>query len=59
MEKDSISIYFKIGTLLSFIGLLIQIFFEKSLFDTLFYILALVFFLVNIVVTIKQYKNLK
>ena len=59
MEKNSISIYFKIGTLLSFIGLLIQIFFEKSPIDTLFYILALVFFLVNIAVTIKQYKKLK
>ena len=59
MEKDSISIYFKIGTLLSLVGLLIQILFEKSPYDTFFYVLALVFFLVNIAVTIKQHKKLK
>lgn len=59
MKKDSISIYSYIGTLFAVIGLLIQILFEKSPYDTLFYVFALVFFLVNIAVTIKQYKKLK
>lgn len=59
MEKDSISIYSYIGTLFAVIGLLIQILFEKSPYDTFFYVLALVFFLVNIAVTIKQYKKSK
>lgn len=60
MEKDSISIYSYIGTLFAVIGLLIQILFEKSPYDTFFYILALVFFLVNIGISIKRhYKKSK
>lgn len=53
MDKDST--YFYIGLLLLCVGNIIG----KSLYDLILYVIALFFFIISIILTIKQYKKLK
>lgn len=53
MDRDST--YFYIGLLFLCVGTI----FGKSPYDLILYIIALLFFIISIILTIKQYKKLK
>lgn len=53
MDKDST--YYIIGLTLLCIGTIVG----KSPYDLILYVIALLFFIISIILTIKEYKNLK